>query len=440
MSSYAERARPYYLETGTRPPRRLIWAVAMVKAAAARANRELGLLEASKASAIESSALEVARGLHDSEVTVDIFQTGSGTGINMNINDIVAGLASRLCGCRVHPNDDVNMSQSSNDVMPTALRLAAIAAVNEDLVSAVRELISSLRDASSRFGDLVRPGRTHLRDALPITFGQQLEAYAHMIERDLSAVTSVLGLLAEVPLGGTAVGTGANADPRFAELAVRELSSLTGLSLRPSPSKSALMRSLSDVVALSGALRSLALDMMRVSNDLRLLNSGPNTGLNEVEVPVDVPGSSMMPGKRNPVTLEAVNQGAAQVLGYDQALAWGASLGELELNMGIPVVAYNVLKEVELLAEMARKLARTVSQVIPHRERMLQLAASSQALVTFLSPLVGYDAAAAISEAMSRGVTLEEAVRSAVKDEEKARKVIEALSDVRKLTGPVRLQ
>ena len=435
-SPYAERARPYYLETGTRPPRRLIWAVALVKAAAARANAALGLLDAEVARAIEEAALEVARGEHDGEIVVDVYQTGSGTGLNMNVNDVVAAIASRALGRPVHPNDHVNMSQSSNDVVPTALRLALLAAVAEELAPAVRSLASALRAKEAEAGDIVRPGRTHLRDALPITFGQQLEAYAHMLERDLDVVLRVADALREVPLGGTAVGTGANTRRGYSSLAVRELGRLSGYELREPPSKSALMRSLADVAALSGALRSLALDILRISNDLRLMNSGPNTGLAEVEIPVDVPGSSMMPGKRNPVTLEAVNQAAAQVMGLDAAVAWGASLGELELNMGMTVVAYSALREVELLAEMLRKLEMAVRSLRPRRERMESLAAASQALVTYISPYVGYDAASRVAELLAAGRPLEEAVREVVKDEGLARRLVDLLADVRRLTEP----
>ena len=437
MSSYAERARPYYLETGTRPPRRLIWAVSLVKAAAARANAALGLMEADMAKAIEDAALEVANGGHDNEIVVDVYQTGSGTGLNMNVNDIVATIASMRLGRPVHPNDHVNMSQSSNDVIPTAVRLAVLAAVKADLAPSVSGLVSSLRRKGSEFADVIRPGRTHLRDALPITFGQTMEAYAHMIERDLDIVLRVADALREVPLGGTAVGTGANTRRDYAALAVSELSRLSGYELVPSPSKSALMRSLADIAALSGALRSLALDMLRVSDDLRLLNSGPYTGIAEIEVPVDVPGSSMMPGKRNPVTLEAVNQAAAQVMGLDGAVAWGASLGELELNMGFMVVAYSALKEVELLTEMAGKLSAVIYSVRPRVERMESLAAASQALVTFMSPYIGYEAASRVAELVASGKQLREALLDVVKDDKTVERLIGVLSDLRKLTQPL---
>mgnify|MGYP001772549502 FL=1 len=437
MSTYAERARPYYLETGTRPPRRLIWAVSLVKAAAARANAALRLMEADMAKAIEDAALEVANGGHDDEIVVDVYQTGSGTGLNMNVNDIVATIASMKLGRPVHPNDHVNMSQSSNDVIPTAVRLAVLAAVKADLAPSVGGLVSSLRRKGSEFADVIRPGRTHLRDALPITFGQTMEAYAHMIERDLDIVLRVADALREVPLGGTAVGTGANTRRDYPAIAVRELSRLSGYELVPSPSKSALMRSLADVAAISGALRSLALDMLRVSDDLRLLNSGPNTGIAEIEVPVDVPGSSMMPGKRNPVTLEAVNQAAAEVMGLDGAVAWGASLGELELNMGFMVVAYSALKEVELLTEMARKLSATVSSVRLRVERMESLAAGSQALITFMSPYIGYDAASRVAELVASGRQLREALLDVVKDEQTVDRLLRVLSDLRRLTQPL---
>lgn len=436
MSSYVERAMPYYLETGTRPPRRLIWAVSLVKAAAARANAALGLLEADMAKAIEDAALEVAKGEHDNEIVIDVYQTGSGTGLNMNVNDLVATIASRRLGRPVHPNDHVNMSQSSNDVIPTAIRLAVLAAVIDNMAPNVNRLVSSITSKGAEDSDALRPGRTHLRDALPITFGQTMEAYAYMIERDLEVTIKVTDALREVPLGGTAVGTGANTRRNYAELAVKELSALSGYELRPSTSKSALMRSVADVAALSGALRSLALDMLRFSNDLRLLNSGPYTGLAEVEVPVDVPGSSMMPGKRNPVTLEAVNQAAAQVIGLDAAVAWGASLGELELNMGFMVVAYSSLRELELLSEMARKLSMAVSSLRPRKDRMESLAAASQALMTFMSPHIGYEAASRVAELAASGRPLREALLEVVKDEQTVSRLMDIIADLRRLTQP----
>jgi len=409
--SYAERSREYYLETGTRFPRLIIWAIGLVKASAARANAELGLLDEGLASCIYEEALRLSQGLYDYEVTVDVFQTGSGTGLNMNVNEVIASHARKRCNREVHPNDHVNMGQSSNDVVPTAIRVAAYKAASDLVIPAARSLASSLRARASEYMELVKPGRTHLRDALPVTFGMELEAYADALEGDATMIEQASGRLLEVPLGGTAVGTGLNAHPRFAEVAIRELSSLTGLQLRQA-NRMRAMRSLTDLVALSGAIRSLALDLYRLSQDLRLLSSGPNTGLGEVEIPTEVAGSSIMPGKKNPVTLEAAMQAIAQVIGLDAAVSWASSLGELELNMGIPLVGYDVQLEASLVSEALRKVeTMVVRRLKANAERMRRLAESSQALITVFSPLLGYDLATAVSEEVSRGVSLEDALR-----------------------------
>ncbi len=437
MSSYAERARAHYLETGTTFPRRVIQAVALVKAAVARANASLGLLKSDMAKAIEEAAMQVAEGKHDNKITVDVFQTGSGTGLNMNVNEVIAGIATELLGRPVHPNDHVNMGQSSNDVIPTAIRLAACAAVRDDVVPALRSLASALRSRAAEYADAVKPGRTHLRDAVPVTFGQELEAYAYMVERDADALEQALQLASEVPLGGTAVGTGLNAHPELAELAIGELARLSGCPLRPAGSRMARMRSVTDLVLLSAALRSAALDLMRISQDLRILSSGPYTGIAEVEISEEIAGSSIMPGKVNPVTLEAVNQAAAQVVGLDGAVAWASSLGELELNMGLPLTGYDIQLEAQLVSEAARKLEGVIRRMRANVERMMRLAGLSQALITVASPLVGYDLASRAAElARSEGLDLLEALRRVGAPEEAIAKVKLTLGNLLSLTRP----
>jgi fumarate hydratase class II len=430
--SYAESSREYYLETGTRFPRLIIWAMGLIKASAAKANSQLGLLDERAASCIYEEALRLSQGAYDPEVTVDVFQTGSGTGLNMNVNEVIALHVGERCGARVHPNDHVNMGQSSNDVVPTAIRLAAYRAITELVLPAARGLASSLRSRASEYTGLVKPGRTHLRDAMPVTFGMELEAYADAMEGDASALEAASARLLEVPLGGTAVGTGVNSHPRFAELALGELSSLTGLRLRQA-NRMRAMRSLADLAAVSGVMRSLALDLHRLSQDLRLLNSGPNTGLGEIEVPEEIAGSSIMPGKKNPVTLEAAMQAVAQVVGLDAAVAWASSLGELELNMGVPLVGYDVQLEASLLSEALRKVdAMVVRRLRANAERMRALAEASQALVTVFSPIIGYDAATSVAEEVSRGARLEDALRRRGVPEDK----VAALRDLSRLVRP----
>ena len=432
LSEYAERARNYYLETGTRFPRELKMAKGLIKALGGRANMDLGLLSGDVGSAIVRASLELASGAYDGLIVVDVFQTGSGTGLNMNVNEVIASVASKYCGCKVHPNDHVNMGQSSNDVVPTAVRVAAYKAIRDELLPAARALAEDLKLRASEYKDFVKPGRTHLRDALPVTFGQELEAYADAIDVDLRELSRASEELTYVPLGGTAVGTGLNSHPDMPRLALSYLSSYVGFEVRRANSFRA-MRSLSDVAAASGALRSLALDLLRVSQDLRLMNSGPNTGLAEVVIPEEIAGSSIMPGKENPVTLEAVMQAVAQVIGLDHAVSWAASLGELELNMGIPLMGYDVQLEVLLLSEAARKLdAMVVKRLRANQERMRRLAEVSQALVTVLSPIVGYDEATRIAHEVEGGLSLEEAARRRGLSDD----VISAIRDLRSLTSP----
>ena len=429
---YARRAQEYYLDTGTRFPRSIIWALGMVKYAAAVTNTKLGLLEADVGNAIAEAALEVARGLHDDKIIVDVFQTGSGTGLNMNVNEVIAGRAAERLGRPVHPNDHVNLSQSSNDTIPTAVRLAAMREARE-VIRAVESLTKALESLASREADTIKPGRTHLRDALPVTLGQELHAYADALRIDAEAIEKVTLLVAEVPLGGTAVGTGVNAHPDYPTLAVRELSKATGLPLRPARRKMRPMRLLTDLTALSAAYRMLAIDLWRLSQDLRLMNSGPNTGIGEVEIEIPVAGSSMMPGKVNPVTLEAVMQAASHVIGLDSSIVHAALLGEFELSMGLPLSGYIIHRESLLLREAVSKLAdKVVPALKPRRERMERLAETSQALVTVLAPLIGYDRAAALSKMLESGLAIEEAAVKLGLPEE----IANVLKNVRRLAEP----
>lgn len=404
---YTERAVEVFLNTGTKFPRRIIWAMGIIKYAAAKANSSLGLLEERIGEAIARASLELANGIHDDKIVVDVFQTGSGTGLNMNINEVIAWRASELCSCEVHPNDHVNMCQSTNDVVTSAIRIAAVVEARDNLIPSLREFINVLDELALKYSDVVKPGRTHLRDALPVTLGLELRAYSNAFKYDLTLIHSALDYVMDIPLGGTAVGTGINAHPDYPRLVFNILRDLTGVNLRISDCMSRGMRLLSDLVSLSGTLRVLALDLLRLCQDLRLMYSGPNTGLNEVDIPQEVPGSSIMPGKENPVTVEAAMLAAVQVVGLDYSNTLANMLGEFELSMGIPLIGYNVIIQITLLSEAIKKLGgKVLKSLRPNVERMQKLAMSSHALITILTPLIGYDKAAELAVGLSKGKDL----------------------------------
>ncbi len=433
MGKYVERAVRVFLSTGTRFPRSIIWAVGMVKAAAARANMELGLLDRIRGEAIVRASLELAEGRFDERIVVDVFQTGSGTGLNMNANEVIAQRASELAGVSVHPNDHVNMSQSSNDVIPTVIRIAAYKEVSESLLPALNETVKALRDLEEKYSRLVKPGRTHLRDAMPVTLGQEMGAYRDSIERNSKFLEDSLRLLVEVPLGGTAVGTGINAHPDYPKLAVEKLSELTGIRLKPAASRFRAMRLLSDIMVVGGVLKALSADLWRLCQDLRLMYSGPFTGLAEIDIPQEIPGSSMMPGKVNPVTVEAAMQAASYVMGMDAALTQASLLGEFELSMGLPLAGYIVVREASILGEAYRKLSdQVLPRIVPLEDRMRILAERSQALITLVAPIVGYDKAAEISRMLYEGRSVREALKAAGLSDE----AIEELLDLEKLVKP----
>ena len=431
--SYTGKAVEVFLDTGTRFPRRIIWALGLIKYAAARANAALGLLDSVRAEAIMKAALEVAEGVHDDRIVVDVFQTGSGTGVNMNVNEVIASRASQLSGLHVHPNDHVNMGQSSNDVVPSAIRIALAYEVERSLLPALDMVIESLERLASRTASVVKPGRTHLRDALPVTMGQEFSAYVDAYGRGRRLLELSYKLLLEIPLGGTAVGTGLNAHPEYPKLAIGYLRELTGLDLKPASSTFRAMRLLDDVVAVSSSLKLLALNTWRLCQDLRLMYSGPNTGLAEIDIPQEVAGSSMMPGKVNPVTIEAAMQAASHVVGLDTSITMASLLGEFELSMGIPLAGYAGLRQVALLSEALRKLSTLViDRVRPLEERARRMAESSQALVTVIAPLVGYERAAEISRMLQEGKSIREALRELGFPEDQ----IDRILDMSRLTKP----
>jgi fumarate hydratase class II len=398
---------------GLRPG--LVRALGIVKGAAARANAALGLLPRPLADAIARAADEVADGRLDDQFVVDVFQTGSGTSSHMNANEVIARRANEiLTGKRspkepVHPNDHVNRGQSSNDVFPTAIHLAALLALDR-LVPALAELRDALAAKGREFDDVVKIGRTHLQDATPVRLGQEFAGYARLVQRALDRLREARSALEEVALGGTAVGTGINTHPEFAARTLALVNARTGLALRPSADNFEGLGSRHAVVATSGALKTLATDLMKIANDLRLLSSGPRCGLGEITLPALQPGSSIMPGKVNPVVPESVCQVAAQVIGNDVAITVGGQSGLLELNVMMPMMADNLLESLELLTSVSQLFARRcVAGIVANRERCRQLIEGSLALTTALAPRLGYDEAARLAKlAYQEGRTVRE--------------------------------
>ncbi len=390
----------------------LIAALGRIKAAAAVVNGRRGIVDADVAAAIAAAATEVADGRWVGEFPVDVFQTGSGTSSNMNANEVIARLATERLGRPVHPNDEVNASQSSNDVFPSAIHLAAVAGIEHRLVPALENLAAALRAKQRQFADVVKSGRTHLMDATPITLGQEFGGYATAVERGVERVRSCLPRLGELALGGTATGTGINAPSGFAAEVVHLLAAETGLALVEAADHFEAQGARDAVVEASGALRTVAVSLVKIVNDLRWMASGPTAGLAEIRLPDLQPGSSIMPGKVNPVIPEAVFQVAAQVIGNDAAVAFAGTGGAFELNVAMPVMARNVLESIGLLAAGARVLVdRCVDGIEADVERCRRYAESSPALVTALNPHIGYEAAAAVvRQAASEGRTVRDVV------------------------------
>jgi fumarate hydratase, class II len=432
---YVEGSKRVFLSTGTRFPREVIWAVGAIKLSAAKSNVELGLLDRDVGRAIKGRAKELMNGKHDGLVTVDVYQTGSGTGLNMNANEVLAELASADLGKKVHPNDHVNMSQSSNDVGPTAVRVAGAIAVSRNLIPAMRKMSRSLSELSKRTSTTYKSGRTHLRDALPLTMGQEFGAYADAFDMDVELVEGAVSHLLELPIGGTAVGTGLNADPKFGAMVAKDLARLSGLAFVSAKNKFRPTRLLTDVSALSAALRTVSLDLYRLCQDMRLMFSGPVTGIGEIDIPTqeEVAGSSIMPGKTNPVTLESALLASAEVIGLDGANMFASALGEFELAMGVPLMGYNIVLQCNLLSEALRKVSTlVVDQVVPMKAKMRDYAERSPALITVISPKIGYDKATKLGKQLAKGV----GIRTALKGLGFSAKEIEAILDLKDLVRP----
>ena len=393
-----------------------IKALAQVKKATAQANLALGVLDAERAGAITDAAEEVASGKYDEHFPIDVFQTGSGTSSNMNTNEVLAELATRALKAKqsateVHPNDHVNASQSSNDVFPTSVHVAATGALINDLVPALGQLAAALEAKSAEFKDVVKSGRTHLMDATPVTLGQEFGGYAAQVRYGIERVEAALPRVAEVPLGGTAVGTGINTPEGFPQKVIEFLREDTGLPITEARNHFEAQANRDGLVEASAALRTIAISLIKIANDLRWMGSGPNTGLGEISIPDLQPGSSIMPGKVNPVISEATIQVAAQVIGNDTAIAWAGTNGAFELNVGIPVMASNLLESIRLLANTATVMAeKMIDGIKANVERARFLAEASPSIVTPLNKLIGYENAAKIAKkAVAEGLTVREA-------------------------------
>jgi fumarate hydratase class II len=399
-----QRAVENFPVSGQRFPRRFIEALAIIKWAAATANEELGAVDATIANAIRSAAEEVIAGALDDHFPIDIFQTGSGTSTNMNANEVIANRAGEILGYlrgsrAVHPNDHVNASQSSNDVIPTAIHLSALKAIREELEPALSELRDAFEEKRDAFANVLKVGRTHLMDATPVMLGQEFGGFAAQIGRALDGIRREAAELGELALGGTAVGTGLNADERFAPRAIKIIAERTGLEVSEATDHFEAQSSKDACVAVSGALRRLAVALMKIGNDIRWMGSGPRAGLGEIRLPELQPGSSIMPGKVNPVIPEVVTQVAAQVIGNDAAIAVAGMSSAFELNVFMPVIARNLLESIALLSSASRLFAqRCIKGIEADEQRCRELVEMSFPIVTALVPAIGYDAAAEISK------------------------------------------
>ena len=396
-------------------PRSFIRAMGLIKMVAAQVNAELGLLDGNLSDAIVQAAQEMADGRFDDQFVVDIFQTGSGTSTNMNANEVISNRAIEILGGEigsrnpVHPNDHVNTSQSSNDVIPTAIHVSALSQIDEELIPALRGLQGELHRKAEEFMPVIKTGRTHLQDATPVRLGQEFEGYAGQIERGIERLRRAGDELSEVALGGTAVGTGLNTHPEFARRVCAKLSAVLGVEVRETGNHFQAQSTLDNIVAASGALKTVAVSLMKISNDLRWLGSGPRAGVGEIDLPAVQPGSSIMPGKVNPVIPESVCQVAAQVVGNDATIALAGQSGNFEINVMMPVAAYNLLQSIALLASSARNLADQCVSGLTATSKGPEMVEKGLAIVTTLVPLIGYDAAAAIAKkAQATGKTVKE--------------------------------
>ncbi len=445
-----QRAVDNFPVSGLRPWRAFIWSMALIKRAAAEVHQDLGLLDPALASAISQAATEVMDGRWDDQFVVDPFQAGAGTSHNMNVNEVIANRANQLLGgdlgdYLVRPNDHVNMSQSTNDTIPTAIRLGALWRLDE-LLAAVDGLAAALRQKAIAFDDVVKSGRTHLQDAVPVRLGQEFGAYARAVERDSERIRQAAEGLRRLGIGGTATGSGLNAHPAYHSRMVRRLSEISGLSLAESDNLFESMQSMADMASFSGAIRTLAITLTRIANDFRLLASGPSTGLDEIRLPPVQPGSSIMPGKVNPVLAEMLNMAMFHVIGNDTTIAIAAQAGQLELNVMMPIIAHDLFEMMQVvLGSVNAFTEKCVIGVQANREKAEGWLSRNAIVVTALNPLIGYSAGAAlVKEALQRNVPIQEVALEKVQQGElfhsdgtrqvTAQEVVQTLSNLRQLT------
>ncbi|MCS3845176.1 fumarate hydratase class II [Xanthomonas campestris] len=394
-----QRAVQNFPISGQPMPRGFIRALGLIKAAAAGVNADLGLLSKSVAKAVQEAALQVAQGTHDAHFPIDVYQTGSGTSSNMNANEVIATLATRAGKDAVHPNDHVNLGQSSNDVVPTAIRVSALLAVQEQLQPALKHLRKTIDKRAKSLDKIVKTGRTHLMDAMPLTFGQEFGAWSAQLSSAQERIDDSLKRLRRLPLGGTAIGTGINADPRFGGKVAKALSTLSSVKFESAENKFEGLAAQDDAVELSGQLNALAVALIKIANDLRWMNAGPLAGLGEIELPALQPGSSIMPGKVNPVIPEATVMVCAQVIGHHTAITVAGQTGNFQLNVALPLIAANLLDSINLLSNVSRLLADTaIAGLKVRQERVREALDRNPILVTALNPIIGYEKAAAIAK------------------------------------------
>src|SRR5215210_5883710 len=438
FGAQTRRALDNFPISDLRKPRRFIEALGAIKLEAAVVNHDLGLLDEELKDAIVQASEEVIEGALDNAFVLDVFQTGSGTSTNMNANEVISNRAIQLLGGEVgskspvHPNDHVNMGQSSNDVIPTAIHLAALISMKEDLLPALQKVQKALEEKAIEFDDVIKTGRTHLQDATPIRLGQEFEGYAGQMERGVGRVHKAMDELAEVALGGTAVGTGVNTHPEFASRVSERLSARFGVEVRETENHFQAQSAMDGTVFASGALKTVAVSLMKIANDIRWLGSGPRAGLGEIALPEVQPGSSIMPGKVNPVIAESAAMVAAQVMGNDATITIAGQSGNFELNVMLPLIAYNLLQSIDLLANAADNLTDQCVVGIQATERGPELVEKGLMLATALAPEIGYDKAAEISkEAYKTGKTIREIARE---DTDLSEEDLDRLLDARKMT------
>src|SRR5689334_3360982 len=445
-----QRATENFQISGLKPRQAFIWSMATIKRAAAEVNRDLGLLDSERGAAIVQAAQEVIDGKWDHQFVVDPIQAGAGTSHNMNTNEVIANRATQIMGgapgeYRVHPNDHVNMAQSTNDTIPTAIRLGALWRLDE-LLNTLRELVEALNAKATEFDDIVKSGRTHLQDAVPVRLGQEFGAYARAVERDAERIKGAAEGLRRLGIGGTAVGSGLNAHPEYHARMVKKLSELTGLKLYESDNLFESMQSMADAAAFSASLRTLALTLIRIANDFRLLASGPSTGLDEIRLPAVQPGSSIMPGKVNPVMAEMLDMAMFYVIGLDTTVAMAAQAGQLELNVMLPIIAHSLFEEMQVVIGSVQAFTEyAVRGLTANREKAEGWLAKNAIVVTALNPVIGYaQGASLVKEALERDMAIRELAIEKAKagllkhrdhdDPVSAEEIEHALNDMRHLT------